>query len=197
VSSSQTMQIQSVNKLPLLPRDLALIALFAAFIAVLGMLGMIPLGPVAITFQSMGVMMTGSLLGTRRSLNVIMTFIALVLAGLPLLAGGRGGVGILFSPSIGYLFGWIPGVLVIAWLAPKQPSKFLFIRFLIANLIGGIVVIYSIGLPVAAWRLDNGLLAIMLSAIEFLPGDIVKAVIVSLVATSLFRAYRIPPAGLR
>jgi len=185
------------HKLPLLPRDLALIALFAAFIAVLGMLGMIPLGPVAITLQSMGVMMTGSLLGTRRSLNVIVTFIALVLAGLPLLAGGRGGVGILFSPSIGYLFGWIPGVLTIAWLAPKQPTRFLFIRFLIANLVGGIVVIYAIGLPIAAWRLDNGLLAIMLSAIEFLPGDIVKAIIVSLVAASLLRAYRIPKAGLR
>lgn len=193
----QISQDQRSNKLPLLPRDLALIALFAAFIAVLGMLGMIPLGPVAITLQSMGVMMAGSLLGTRRSVNVIITFIVLVLAGLPLLAGGRGGIGILFSPSVGYFFGWIPGVLTIALLAPKKPTDFLFIRFLIANLIGGILVIYAIGLPIAAWRLDNGLLAIALSAVEFLPGDIVKAIIVSIVASSLIRAYRIPDAGLR
>lgn len=197
MSATQTLQHQNLSKLPLLPRDLALIALFAAFITVLGMLGMIPLGPVAITLQSMGVMMAGSLLGTRRAVNVTLTFIVLVLAGLPLLAGGRGGMGILFSPSIGYLFGWIPGVFIIALLAPKKPGKLLFLRFLIANLIGGIVVIYSFGLPVAAWRLDNGLLAIALSAVEFLPGDIVKAIIVSMVSSSLIRAYRIPDAGLR
>jgi len=182
---------------PLLPRDLALIALFAALIAALGLFGMIPLGPVAITAQTLGVMLAGTLLGVRRSVLAVLCFQVLTLAGLPLLSGGRGGLAVLFSPSAGYFLGWLPGVLTIASLAPRQGKPYSLIRALLANVLGGIVVIYAFGLPVAAWRLGSGVSATVLAAVEFLPGDIIKAVVAALIGRSLLRAFPIPAAGLR
>lgn len=182
---------------PLLPRDLALIALFAALIAVLGLFGTLPLGPVAITAQTLGVMLAGTLLGPRRAVLATLAFLVLTLAGLPLLAGGRGGLAPLFGPSAGYLLGWLPGVVVIAWLAPRNGRNYSLLHALLANIVGGIVVIYALGLPVAAWRLGNGLSAVILAAVQFLPGDLLKAVIAALIGRSIFRAFPIPPAGLR
>lgn len=182
---------------PLLPRDLALIALFAALIAVLGLFGTLPLGPVAITAQTLGVMIAGTLLGPRRAVLAILTFLVLTLAGLPLLAGGRGGLAPLFGPSAGYLVGWIPGVAAIAWLAPRSGRNYSLTRAVLANVVGGVLVIYALGLPVAAWRLGNGAGAVALAAVQFLPGDLIKAVVAALIGRSIFRAFPIPPAGLR
>ncbi|MBD9579190.1 biotin transporter BioY [Pseudomonas sp. PDM23] len=182
---------------PLLPRDLALIALFAALIAVLGLFGVLPLGPVAITAQTLGVMLAGTLLGPRRAVLAVLCFQALTLAGLPLLSGGRGGLAPLFGPSAGFLLGWLPGVAVIAWMAPRDGRHYSLGRALLANFVGGILVIYAAGLPVAAWRLGSGLGASVLAAVEFLPGDLLKVVLASLIGRSLFRAFPIPPAGVR
>lgn len=185
------------KKPSLLPRDQALIALFAALIAVLGVFGIIPIGPVAITAQTLGVMLAGTVLGPRRAVLAVLCFLALTLAGLPLLSGGRGGLAPFFGPSAGFLLGWLPGVAMIALLAPKQGQRYSLTRALLANFVGGIVVIYSLGLPVAAWRLGSGIGAGLLAAAEFLPGDIFKVVIAALIGRSISRAFPIPPAGLR
>ncbi|WP_231556313.1 hypothetical protein [Cryobacterium sp. MLB-32] len=50
-------------------RDLAQIAIFAALIAALGLPGALALGGVAVplTFQSLGVMLAGAVLGARKA----------------------------------------------------------------------------------------------------------------------------------
>ncbi|MFZ0157482.1 MAG: biotin transporter BioY, partial [Kineosporiaceae bacterium] len=66
-------------------RDLALVAVFAALIAALGLAGVIyPFGSVVpITAQTLGVMLAGSILGARRGVLAVLTFLVLVAAGLP------------------------------------------------------------------------------------------------------------------
>jgi biotin transport system substrate-specific component len=80
-------------------RDIVYIALFAAIVGALGMFPPItlPLIGVPITAQSLGVMLAGSVLGARRGGLAIVLFLVLVAIGVPLLAGGRGGFGVLFS----------------------------------------------------------------------------------------------------
>ena len=109
-------------KAPLPARDLAYIAVFAALIAVFGWAGTLyPFGAVVpITAQTLGVMLAGSILGPWRGLLAVAAFQALVLAGLPLLAGGRGGLGVFTGPTAGFLIGWLAGVVVIGMLA--QPT---------------------------------------------------------------------------
>ncbi|MER6626119.1 biotin transporter BioY, partial [Streptomyces sp. NPDC000931] len=84
-------------------RDLALVAVFAALIAALSVTVAIPIGPVPITLQTLGIMLAPSLLGWKRGSLAIAAFLALGLAGLPLFAGGRGGLAVLAGPSAGFI----------------------------------------------------------------------------------------------
>jgi biotin transport system substrate-specific component len=96
-------------------RDLAYIALFAAIVAALGLLPPVPVPgiPVPITAQTLGVMLAGSVLGARRGGLALLVFLAVVAVGLPVLSGGRGGLGVFVGPSAGFLYSWPLAAFVI------------------------------------------------------------------------------------
>ncbi|WP_174549586.1 biotin transporter BioY [Nocardiopsis trehalosi] len=184
-----------VRRRGLTARDLALIGVFAALLAVLSMPLAIPVGPVPITLQTLGVMLAPSVLGAKRGALAVLTFLALVLAGLPLLPGGRGGVAPFLGPTGGYMLGWVAGALVIGLLAHRVFGRYRFTTGLAANLIGGIGVIYAVGIPWTAVAVGDGLLAVLTGVVLFLPGDLAKAAIAAAVAAGVHRAYPVPPAG--
>jgi len=171
-------------------RDLAQVATGAGLIAVLGLPGAISVlgSAVPITLQTLGVMLVGSLLGARRGALAVLTLLVLVAAGLPLLAGGRGGLGVFAGPSAGYLVGWVVGAWVIGRLVERGRPGYRWGRGLVANLVGGIAVVYAVGVPVQAWRTGVPLPETALLAAAFLPGDLVKAVLATGVAVSVHRA---------
>ncbi|KOX24341.1 biotin transporter BioY [Nocardiopsis sp. NRRL B-16309] len=180
-------------------RDLALIAVFAALIAALSVTVAIPIpfSPVPITLQTLGVMLAPSLLGWKRGTLAVAAFLALGLAGLPLFAGGRGGVAVLAGPSAGFIVSWIFAALVIGYLTDLmvRRRKYNFWVGAGINVLGGIVVIYAIGVPWLAVALGDGVLAAAYSMAVYLPGDLVKAVLTAAIAATVARAYPIPPAG--
>lgn len=176
------------------PRDLAKVAVFAALIAVLGLPGAIPVfgGAVPITAQTLGVMLAGAILGPWLGALSVIVFEVLVAVGLPLLSGGRGGVSVFVGPSAGYLVGWIFGAFVIGlilWSGGRRPT---WLRAFLACLVGGIGVIYAIGIPVQAWVTHIGLAQTALLSLAFIPGDILKAILAATITMLLWRAY--PPA---
>jgi len=179
-------------------RDLALVASFAALIAVLGLPGAFqPLGSsVPITLQTLGVMLAGSLLGWKRGALSVIVFLVLVAVGLPLLAGGRGGLGVLASPSVGYLIGWVFGAAVIGLLVQARLPRYSIWWTGLANVVGGIGVVYLFGVPVVALFFGKGS-AGLTSAFVYLPGDIAKVIIASVVAAGVHRAYPQMLAPLR
>lgn len=185
------------RRVGLVPRDLALVALFAALIAVLGLPGSFALfgSAVPITAQTLGVMLAGSILGPKRAALAVLAFDALVLAGLPLVAGGRGGIGTFVGPTGGYLIGWVFGAAVIGVLTRKASRRHPVPWLIVANAVGGILAIYAIGIPFTAWRVDSGFLATIVSATQFLPGDIVKVVLSALITAGVRSAYPLPEAG--
>lgn len=166
-------------------------ALFAAFIAVLGLIPRIDI-PVAagvpITAQTLGVMLAGLMLGARVGALSVLLFLLVVALGAPLLSGGRGGIGVFFGPTAGYLVGWVFGAAATGLLMRKLPVRPVFFRALLASLTGGVFVIYLFGIPylslVAGLSFDKALLA----GAVFLPGDILKAFAAALVAKSYFPA---------
>lgn len=171
-------------------RSLARVAVFAALVAVLGLPGGFAVaGGVSITVQTLGVMLAGAILGPwlgALSMVVLMTLVAI---GLPLLAGGRGGIGVFFGPSAGYLFGWILGALVIGLIVHAGGRKPVLWRTLLGMLVGGILVIYAVGVPVqsAVTGLPVGKTALL--SLAFIPGDLIKAVAATLIVMTLVRAY--------
>jgi biotin transport system substrate-specific component len=182
--------VSSRRRLP--TRDLAVIALFAALIAALGLPGSFTLfgNAVPLTAQTLGVMLAGSILGARRGFLAVATFGVLVLAGLPLLAGGRGGVGVLAGPSAGYFLAFPLGAWVTGWLTEKTMPRYTLPVGFIANVVGGIAVVYALGIPVQAARTGtSGLVATMVAAAVFLPGDLIKAAVATVVAKGVHAGY--------
>ncbi len=172
--------------------DLALVAVFAGLIAALGAAPPIYAFGLAVpvTLQSMGVMLAGSILGARRGALAVLLFLALVALGLPLLSGGRGGLGVFAGPSAGYLVGFPLGAWVIGRLHELLGQRYTLVGGLVANVVGGILVVYLVGIPVQAWRLSTStLVSVFLSSVVFLPGDFAKAVVSALVTRGVRRAY--------
>ncbi|QBI53122.1 biotin transporter BioY [Streptomonospora litoralis] len=176
-------------------RDIALIGVFAALLAVLSMGFQVPVGPVPITLQTLGVMLAPSLLGAKRGTLAVLTFLALVVAGLPLLPGGRGGPAPFVGPTGGYMLGWVAGALVIGLLVHLMLPRYRFLPGFAANIVGGIGVVYLVGVPWSAIALGDQLLAAILGVGVFLPGDLAKAALAAAIATAVHRAYPVPPAG--
>ena len=173
-------------------RDVARVALFAALIAALGLIPQITLpfaGGVPITAQTLGVMLAGLIRGPWRGALAILVFIAVVALGAPLLAGGRGGFGVFAGPSAGFLFGWVAGALVVGWLIERGWAGLGFARAMMATSLGGIVVVYLVGIPWLAVAAEMTLWNAAIAAGAFIPGDLIKAGIASAVILGVKRSY--------
>lgn len=170
-------------------RQLTFIALFTALIAALGLLPsfMLPFG-VPVTAQSLGVMLAGAVLGARRGALSVLLLLALVAIGLPLLAGGRGGLGVFASPTVGFLIGWPIAAFVTGLIVEKWQTGNLFVVGTAASVIGGIVVLYAFGIVGLAQMLDKSIVEATKLCLVYIPGDLVKAVVAGVVVEAIARA---------
>jgi biotin transport system substrate-specific component len=180
-------------------RDVVLIALFAAIIVAFGLVPAIPVAgiPVPVTLQTLGVMLAGAVLGPRRGAAACALVILLVVLGLPVLSGGRGGLGILLGPSGGFLLGFVAAAVVTGWLVARfgqgpGPGWRRAGLNIVACIIGGIGACYALGIPWLAVSAGLPLDKAALGSLAFVPGDLAKAVIAGLVAHGVRRVYPIP-----
>ncbi|WP_299654038.1 biotin transporter BioY [uncultured Jannaschia sp.] len=170
-------------------RNVAMIALFAALIAVLGLVPPIILAfGVPVTAQSLGVMLAGTVLGARRGVMAVLLFVGLVALGLPLLAGGRGGLGVFASPTVGYLVGFPVAAFVTGWIVEHWRGANLALVAGFAAVVGGIGIDHAFGVVGMAVVLDRSLAEAALLTAAFIPGDLLKAAIAGMLTAALARA---------
>lgn len=170
-------------------RQIALIALFAALIAVLGLVPKFTLASgIPITAQGMGIMLCGTVLGARRGALAVLLFLALVALGLPLLAGGRGGLGVFAGPTVGFLVGFPIAAFATGWIMERMRGAAVFPAALIAAILGGIVVLYIPGIAGMVAMLDLTPVQATVSMAPFIPGDLIKAGLTAALTSALYRA---------
>lgn len=170
--------------------DLARAAVFAGVIAILGLPGSFSVfGGVPITAQTLGVMLAGAVLGPVVGAVSVGTLLVLVAVGLPLLAGGRGGAGVFVGPTAGYLVGWLVGAVVIGLIVHLGGRRPVWWRTFAGVLLGGVVVVYACGVPVQSLVMRIGVDQALLANLAFIPGDLAKAVIATVVVGALVRGY--------
>jgi biotin transport system substrate-specific component len=169
-------------------RDLARLAMFAALIAALGLLPPIPVPvlPVPITAQTLGVMLAGALLGSRRGALAVGLFLLVTALGFPLLAGGRGGLAVFAGPSAGFLLGWPLGAAVTGLLARDAQHV---ARIGLACVVGGIGAVYAVGVPWMAMVADMTFAQALIASLAFVPGDLIKAVAAAAAVRAIRRGY--------
>ncbi|RYL90905.1 biotin transporter BioY [Sporolactobacillus sp. THM7-4] len=167
-------------------RELVEIALFTAIIAVLGFLPPIPLPftPVPITLQNIGVILAGTFLGIRAATSSMVLFVLLIIAGLPILGGGRGGIGAILSPSGGFVLGWIVEAFVISLILTrfKKPG---FWTIIAAGWFAGVIVLYPIGTLWQALMMHIPWGTAIVMSVVYIPGDTIKTVVVAALAMRL------------
>ena len=183
-------------------RDLVLVSLFAAIIVALGMLPAIPLAfvPVPITAQTLGVMLAGLILGRKRGAVAVVLVFILVAIGLPVLAGGRGGLGAFVGPTAGFLVGWLPAAYVCGALAEQAAETESPLRqtfgFFIAAVAGGVLVDYFLGISWLAYGVGMGISPAVAGTLGFVPGDLIKAVLAAFTARAVMLGYPLLPKKL-
>lgn len=170
-------------------KNVTLIALFAALIAALGLIPqiMLPFG-VPITAQSLGIMLCGTVLGAKRGALAVLLFVLLVALGLPLLSGGRGGLGVFTSPTAGFLIGFPIAAFVTGLITEKLRVGPLALSATIAALVGGIVVLYVFGIGGLALVLGKSVVEATGLVSAFIPGDLLKAAIAGMLTAALAKA---------
>jgi len=102
----------------------------------------IPIGPVPIVLQNLFIYLTGLLLGWRWGLATVGVYLLAGALGLPVFAGGLGGVGRIVGPTGGYLIGFLPAVFLIGWISARGKGKAIVD---VLAMIAGTAVIYALG----------------------------------------------------
>jgi len=144
----------------------------------------LPFSPVPFTGQTFGVLLAGTLLGSRRGALAVMAYLAEGASGLPVFAGGAFGPAYFFGPTGGYLLGFIPAAYVSGWLAERGFDKRVWSMAL--AMLAGTAVILTLG---AAWLavLVGAERALTLGVLPFLAGDVVKILAATLALPALRR----------
>jgi len=154
-------------------------SMFGALTAI-GAYIIIPLPPVPITLQTLFLNLAGALLGGYLGALSQVVYILLGVIGLPVFAGGKAGLGVLFGPTGGYLFGFVLAAFVVGKLIAVRKNPGLV--WVVASMLAGMVIIYVLGILqltlVAKLSIEK---AVIVGALPFIPGDIVKIVLASLI----------------
>ena len=163
------------------------VALMAAFTAVAAQIT-IPLEPVPFTLQVLAVVLTGLLLGPRYGALGMGVYLLVGAMGVPVFAGFRGGLGIVFGDTGGYLLAY-PLAAALAGLAAGATANSPRRRALVVGFLWGsaaLAVIYALG---ATWLailagLSPGA-ALVAGVLPFVPFDLIKVGLATLVAVAV------------
>jgi len=170
-------------------KDITQIGIFTALTAV-GAFISIPIGPVPITLQSFFILLSGIILGSKKAMFSQITYLLLGLIGFPIFSGFSGGLQHIFKPSFGFIIGYVAAAYVVGKLTEEKTAS----QYLWAAVLAGTLIIYTFGLPYMYYILNimlNSNLSIVkilqLGMFAFIPGDMLKAVII------VFFAQKISP----
>jgi biotin transport system substrate-specific component len=117
-------------------------SLFAALTAAGAYLS-IPIGPVPIVLQNMFVFLAGLMLGSYWGLAGVGVYLLAGACGLPVFAGGSGGIGRFIGPTGGYLIGYLPAVYLIGKITEKTAARTVFDAI---AMVCGSVILYAFGI---------------------------------------------------
>jgi len=159
---------------------------FASLLAALMAAGAylaIPIGPVPIVMQNMFVFLAGLLLGSRWGLASVGVYLLTGACGLPVFAGGLGGIGRIVGPTGGYLIGYLPAVFIVGYISGKSTAR---IGRDVLAMICGTVVLYACGVT---WlKTLTGMTwskTLTVGMYPFLVGDALKIAAAAVIARAL------------
>ena len=171
MSQSASLALPS-SRSPSLPRQFLMVLAGTAVLTASSYVS-IPLQPVPVSMQTLAVMLIGALYGWRLGGITVLAWLLEAALGMPVLAGGKGGIAPFIGPTAGYLFAFPVGAMLMGWLAARgwngtHPLRAFWAMLLCTTLIvllGGAWLSALIG-PAKGWQLG---------VLPFLIGDVLKS----------------------
>ncbi|AEJ41131.1 BioY protein [Sulfobacillus acidophilus TPY] len=153
--------------------QVALVVAGSLLVALLAQVSIpLPFTPVPVTGQTLGVLLVGGALGSRLGAASLALYLGEGAIGLPVFAGGVGGLPV--GPTGGYLVGFVLMAYVVGYLAERGWDRSWGRSFLAMVL--GEIVLYAVALP---WLgLFVGMHRVLaLGFLPFISGDALKMMI--------------------
>lgn len=180
--------IKEQAKMKLSVKDMITTALFTALMVV-GAFIRIPFPLLPITLQTFICALAALILGSRLGAFSMTLYTILGLIGVPVFTGG-GGITYVFSPSFGFILGFIVAAYVIGVISAKYRTP--TIGNIIKSLSAGLLVIYAVGIlymfMIMRFYLRNpevGLLLVIISNIPYIIKDLILYLIIALLSPSI------------
>lgn len=149
----------------------------------------LPFTPVPITGQTLAVLLAGAVLGGWAGAASQGLYLLLGLVGLPVFAGGNGGVAYATGPTLGYLVGFVVAAYVVGRLAERGQDRSPWTA--LPAFLAGNAVIYVLGVAWLWWSVPQIATiedALVKGLVPFIVGDSVK---IALAGFALPTAWRL------
>lgn len=140
-----------------------------------------------LTMQTFVLCLTALILTPRQTAVVVIGYILLGAIGLPVFGGGVGGLGIIFGPRGGFFIGFLLAYTLMSLCKGRTPS---FARYALVGVFISVTVTYisaTLWLTLLFGDKFAGLVAAFMALVQYIPGDIIKAVAAALLGASLNR----------
>ena len=138
--------------------------------------------PVPISLGSFGVMLIALLYGRKLGTATVLSYVVAGSLGAPIFAGFKAGS--LFSPTGGYILGYIAAALILGFLFDKGIAKSYVKTFLSLLLVSVIIFILGALVLMLFVPIKN---VFMAGVLPFIPGDMLKVVAATLLFPRLWK----------
>ena len=138
--------------------------------------------PVPISLGSFGVILMALLYGRKLGTATVLSYVAAGSLGAPIFAGFKAGS--LFSPTGGYILGYIAATVILGFLSDKGVAKSYVKTFLSLLLVSVIIFILGALVLMLFVPIKN---VFMAGVLPFIPGDMLKVVAATLLFPRLWK----------
>ncbi len=143
----------------------------------------VPIGPVPIVLSTLFVILSGLLLGSRWGLISMAFYLFVGAIGIPVFAGGKGGVAHFLGPTGGYLIGYLFSASITGLISNRPRQRLIW--DIIAVVVGSLS-LYLFGVPWLKMVTQmTWARAFMVGVFPFLIGDTIKAIVAIILARSV------------
>ncbi len=170
-------------------KELIKAGLLAAITAVLAQI-VLPIGPIPFNLAVMGAFLAGMLLTPRWACFSMFAYMLLGIIGVPVFAGFKGGAGVLFGNTGGYVFGYIAIALLTSL---GRNKKWYFASLLMA---AGVLICYTLGTVWFMILTKNNLAASLAYCVTpFIIPDVAKGICAYAIGKALNTRLKFSSAG--
>ena len=138
--------------------------------------------PVPISLGSFGIIMVALLYGRKLGTATVLSYVVAGSLGAPIFAGFKAGS--LFSPTGGYIVGYVVAAVILGFLSDKGIAKSYVKTFLSLLLVSVIIFILGALVLMLFVPIKN---VFMAGVLPFIPGDMLKAVVATLLFPRLWK----------